>query len=436
MSRSIQVQHEFYDRLMESQYGPPAERDAAQRRQLERLARHARETTRFYRDRLNAVLHSDGSFDWERWGEVPVLKRSDLLEHGEDMLTSALPNGHGPIRSIATSGSTGAPVTVTDTSRARSVMGAVIMRSHHWHGLDWSKPLLFWLGDDPNKDIYPNASVGPPWGPQWEASSTGPTMALNRFNREEDVVRFLRDNHVPYLSARPRSAQSLALAALRSGISVKLDKIVAFSTAVLDDEIDDCRSAFGAEIASSYASKEGHNMAFQCPTGRHFHVNEETTLLEIVDDNGLACEPGQIGRVVITNLHNFAQPIIRYDHGDLAVWGKSCACGRTLKVIDRIVGRSSHLFRFPDGFKIAPFVPSSSIRALLRARFWQIAQVGPYDIEVRYVPDADEPADEQAAEHVVRQRLHPNAKITFRRRTDLDRADGGKFLQYVYEVPA
>ena len=44
--------------------------------------------------------------------------------------------------------------------------------------------------------------------------------------------RFLRDNHVPYLSARPRSAQSLALAALRSGISVKLDKIVAFSTAV------------------------------------------------------------------------------------------------------------------------------------------------------------------------------------------------------------
>jgi phenylacetate-coenzyme A ligase PaaK-like adenylate-forming protein len=69
-------------------------------------------------------------------------------------------------------------------------------------------------------------------------------------------------------------------------------------------------------------------------------VQSESVLLEIVDDAGRACAPGRAGRVVVTSLHNFATPLIRYELGDLAEFGAPCACGRSLPVISRVLGRS------------------------------------------------------------------------------------------------
>ena len=70
-------------------------------------------------------------------------------------------------------------------------------------------------------------------------------------------------------------------------------------------------------------------MAYRCPSQAGWHVNAETLLLEIVDASGQPCRPGEMGRVVITPFFSTAQPLIRYDHGDLAVAGEGCACGRT-----------------------------------------------------------------------------------------------------------
>jgi phenylacetate-CoA ligase len=141
-----------------------------------------------------------------------------------------------------------------------------------------------------------------------------------------------------------------------------------------------------------------------------------------------------MGRVVVTTLYNFGQPIIRYDLGDLAVWGAdTCACGRTLKVIDRVVGRSTNLFRFPDGTTVAPFV-SQPLAEALGARYVQIAQVQPLEIEVRYVPEEGRSRDHEAAAAIVRRITHPEAIIRVRSQPDLVRTDGGKFMEAVSEL--
>jgi phenylacetate-CoA ligase len=69
------------------------------------------------------------------------------------------------------------------------------------------------------------------------------------------------------------------------------------------------------------------------------HVNGGLAIVEAVRD-GEAGGPGETGRLIVTNLHNYAMPFIRYDAGDLATVGDVCSCGRVFPVLERIEGRS------------------------------------------------------------------------------------------------
>jgi hypothetical protein len=108
-----------------------------------------------------------------------------------------------------------------------------------------------------------------------------------------------------------------------------------------------------------------------------------------------------------------------------------------LTVLDRIVGRTTQLLRFPDGSRVAPVVPERVIRSLLNAQYWQMAQIEPFLIEVRYVPfDGSLLTEESssAVAEIIRQRTHPDIKVVCRSVTDLHRVEGGKFLQIVCEL--
>jgi phenylacetate-CoA ligase len=116
------------------------------------------------------------------------------------------------------------------------------------------------------------------------------------------------------------------------------------------------------------------------------------------------------------------------------VWGPPCTCGRTLPVIARVTGRMSAIFRHPSGRATHQFYPNSA-REALRCGIWQVAQVGPLDFEVRYVPnDWDVPADEVAAAQIFRDTYFPDARVAFVRLRSLRATPADKYLEYVYEV--
>jgi phenylacetate-CoA ligase len=96
---------------------------------------------------------------------------------------------------------------------------------------------------------------------------------------------------------------------------------------------------YGVPIHQTYGLNEIGKVGTRCEAGR-YHVHNEHCLVEIVDDEGLACRPGQVGRVLVTGFRNHAMPLIRYDTGDLArAVGGACACGRTLPSFGEIAGR-------------------------------------------------------------------------------------------------
>ncbi len=100
----------------------------------------------------------------------------------------------------------------------------------------------------------------------------------------------------------------------------------------------------------------------------------EGMLVEVLDKQGRPCLPGSIGRVVVTPLHNFAMPLIRYAIGDYAEVGEPCPCKRGLPVLKRILGRTRDRLILPSGERRWLNISSGDLAQIEPLRQWQIVQ--------------------------------------------------------------
>ncbi|MFP6678041.1 MAG: hypothetical protein VB878_23340 [Pirellulaceae bacterium] len=115
-------------------------------------------------------------------------------------------------------------------------------------------------------------------------------------------------------------------------------------------------------------------------------------LVEVIDDEGRPCEAGEIGRVVLTVLHNFSMPLIRYENQDYTEVGAPCACGRGLPVIKRILGRKRNKARAIDGRRFWTDLPPEIWSNFIGIDELQLVQDEPDHIELRIV--AEQPLNE------------------------------------------
>ena len=154
-----------------------------------------------------------------------------------------------------------------------------------------------------------------------------------------------------------------------------------------DDSLRElCRTAWDVPVVDMYSCQEAGYLALQCPDHPHYHVQSENVLLEVVDDHGLPCAPGAVGRVLVTSLNNFATPLIRYEIGDYAEVGAACSCGRGLPVLKRIMGRYRNLLTLPDGTRRWPRLGyESRLQEVAPIELMQMVQTGVEEISVRLV---------------------------------------------------
>ena len=427
---------QIFDMLMQSQYWTPAQMLVFQRNQLEQLLRHARQNVPFYKTRLDPVFGKNGDIDWHRWQEIPITKRHHLVEERDSMLATQLPLGHGRTWEEFSSGSSGTPITTRHNILEGWVSAAVLHRAQCWHNMDWSKTAVSWRGDDGLLSNWPEGKEISSWAPQWlEPGLRGKSYYVNRATSQENVIEYAVRKNAAYLASRPKLLQSLALTAERSKTPLSLDVVTTFGTGVTEDERDDIRRILGAKVFSLYSSGEGCKTAATCESGHHYHVNPELNHLEVLDDNGQPCAIGQPGRVIITPIYNTAQPLIRYEQGDIAIRGPTCSCGKQLPVLQEISGRVIHLFRFPDGQTIAPSLPNKEFVVNFGVKTWQLVQTGPLEVDLRYVTtDPSFIPNKAYAVDVIRHRLRPDIKVNFVALAETPYTEAGKFILYKSEL--
>lgn len=143
----------------------------------------------------------------------------------------------------------------------------------------------------------------------------------------------------------------LAQHVLSSGTDLARQGIkVAFATAgqLAATQRDAIARAFGCPVAGGYERSDAGCIAHECPHGG-LHVNAESLIVEIVDEQGRALPPGEPGRVLVTHLHSHDFPFVRYDSGDVAALDEAaCVCGRNLPLLRLLNRGGAQRFEVPN----------------------------------------------------------------------------------------
>jgi phenylacetate-CoA ligase len=426
--------------FQENERRPEAEIRARQFQQLGRLLAHARSSVPHYRLRFASVTIADPTRPTvEEWAALPRLSRQDIQQAGRAMYSTAVPRGHGRVAPIFTSGTTGRPVRVLRTAVNGLFWSAFTLRDHLWHRRNLKGKLAAMRHAGKGVDPYPQGSRSRTWGPTGLVYETGPAVALNINCTAAEQADWLQRENPDYLLTHPTVAYGLATYCRDNGIRPgNLKQVMTLSEVVRPDVRDACRAAWGVGVADIYTGRDVGYIALQCPEHECYHVQSEGMYVEILDATGRPTAPGEIGQVVVTPLHNFAMPLIRYEIGDQAEVGEPCPCGRNLPVIKRILGRHQDMATLPTGEKRWTLLSTGNIESFLEIapiRQYQFVQKDLRTFEVRLVIDRDlSDGEKEKIRDWVREKVGYPFDVTFTFVDEIPRTTSGKYRDFISEV--
>ncbi len=364
--------------------------DALQRAQFEQLRQlvpYAARHVPHYRRTLAAFANAD-VITPERWHELPLLSRDDLALGKTDVHSTQVPREHGVVHPDTTSGSTGKGVAFLATDLTAYFWKVFALREHLWHRRDFSQKLMVIRYVKDNPEQAAKGLHGPQWGAATDdVFNTGPAVLYDLRANLSTLTDCLLAERPGYLLGHASALAGLVEHCERRGVRPDgLLELRSMGEMVPDDLADRSLRLWGVPLVDMYTCQETGYLATQCPDHPpNLHVQSENVLLEVVDDQGHACRPGEVGRVLVTSLNNFATPLIRYELGDYARLGGPCPCGRGLPVLERVMGRYRNLVTLPDGDTRWPRIGWEDMVKVAPVEQIQLVQHTLHDIEARLV---------------------------------------------------
>jgi phenylacetate-CoA ligase len=417
--------------LEQSQWWPAERLRAHQLKQLKALAAHAAANAPFYRRALKeAGLKDLVALDEVSFRAWPILKKSDIRANEARLRAVVYPSSHGAATHTETTGSTGMPVRVYRSRMDMFFANALVLREHLAHGRDFSCKLGAMRA-------YVERADQPGWGTANVAFASGQSCAIPLSAEVDEQLQWLEREQPAYLLGMPSNLRALVLRARGRGIVPSgLRELISFGEVLPSDLRELAREHWGVPVTDSYSCSEAAGLAMQCPGFDHYLVHAENVYLEVLREDGEPCAPGEIGRVVITPLHNFAMPLIRYDLGDYAEVGASCPTGRGLPVLQRIAGRVRNMLRDPEGRMRFPSFPASMLMALAPLRQVRLVQRTLHDIEFQYVASRELTLSEvERLTRALRERFGYPFDFIFTRMPAIERQAGGKYEEFLSLLP-
>ena len=425
-AQALALQFEF----QQSERWPAERLLAAQLRQASNLIGHAKVHVPFHRQRLAKTPVGTGLTP-DAFRTIPLMSRSDIQDAGSDLFPRTVPHGHGKSYPVRSSGSTGRPIEVRGNDITALFMRAMTMRGHLWHGRDFrAKSVDIRTAYAPGK-----APRRARWAP---VPQTGPVVRIDLAWTIADIFDALIAEDPHYVQTHPYTLFALVERSREVGRKPeRLRQGRVFGEALDPDVRAIIESEWGISVIENYSAMEIGTIALQCPESTNLHVQAENVLVEVLDEDGQPCGPGETGRVVITALNNYASPLIRYQIGDYATVGEPCVCGRSLPVLSRVMGRQRNLIILPNGDRIFPENWVKSFMDIGDIRQFQFIQRSRLDLELRLVMPQRLGDDAEARVHeLVAGKFGKEFSLAITYCDEIPRAANGKFEDFRCEVEA
>ncbi len=325
---------------------------------LRQVLRHAFEQTPYYsrvwRD-VGLGVNDLANFRLEDLRKLPTTPKEAVRRRPFDFVAQNVAREHKLLK-YYTSGSTGTPVTCYCTADGhRSFIAAREVRSFGWAGASIRSRRSMIGG----RLVVPQADSAPPYYRyNWAERQVYFSAFHISPSRISSYIRGFNRHRPELLTGYAYSHYALGRMMLESGARLDYEpKALVLSSEKLTPEMKQViAAAFRARPYEEYGAVEQCVLATECEEG-NLHANPDFGIVEILDDHGHSVPPGREGRIVCTSLLNDAQPLIRYEIGDIGAWSEGgCSCGRNhLPILKEVCGRIEDAVVCRDGRELVRF---------------------------------------------------------------------------------
>jgi phenylacetate-CoA ligase len=341
------------DELQKSQWQCRPDIEKLQWQKLKALLEHAYHNSPYFQGVFDSLrMLPEDIQDYADFQRLPLLTKDSIRKHENEILVRV--EGED-LKMKYTGGSTGNPLKVYFNRASDERRVAISKRGYSWAGCeDGRKQFLLWGAGD-----YREGRLQ-----YWKLMLHRLVLRHHYFDcfffdkdRKALCVRQMNSYKPEFIIAYPNSLYSLSRYIEANAIELEFvpRAIITGAEKVFPTQRAVIEKAFKAPVFNSYGSREFMLMAMECEMQDGLHLSSENIFFEILDKNGKPVGPGEQGEIVITDLHNYTMPFIRYRIGDVAVRSADdtpCACGRGLPKIGDVSGRLLDLIVLPDGNEV------------------------------------------------------------------------------------
>jgi phenylacetate-CoA ligase len=426
------------DYLERTQWRSLDELLAMQTGAVRRLVRHCYDSVPFYRQRMSSVGALPGDIQTlDDLRRLPVVTRQDARATKDERSSMSGPK---PTIKKTTGGTTGEPLLFGYEADSEYWRTATKLRGYGWAGYRLGDHALHYWG-------LPTRPLA--------LSGTRLKTKIDRLLRRDHyidcglrgdadlarVVDFIKRSKPKTLVCYTQAAADLARYILANGLRDWGNiPVVCGAERLFASDREVLERAFGPAVFETYGCREVMLIASECPHHDGMHESMENVVVEIVvtgaDGKTRPANEGELGEVVLTDLHNFAMPFLRYANGDLAIAGPRarCACGRALRRIRAVEGRTTETLRDAQGQRVSGMVFNLIFSVLASTvRQFQAVQHKDSSITLKVIPTHS--LDATAMDHIRRncEKYLRGIPVTVERVAEIPLSKSGKRQPVIVE---
>jgi phenylacetate-CoA ligase len=330
--------------LKHSQHRPRISLEEMQIEKLKSLVSYASNNNPYFSGIFSQLELSNNESMDTLIQQLPFLDKHTIQESNIELVSN-----HKFANNISktTGGSTGEPVTIIKSRSSLAWELAATWRGYSWAGIDvGNRQGRFWGLPQTKTGILKSKAI------DFVCNRT----RISAFAFSDDhMLKYyhLLNNKRPqylygYVSMLTEFAKFLVTNELKLDFTITC--VISTAEVLSSSDRNLMQSVYQAPVFNEYGCGELGTIAHECEHG-NMHISEENMYVEIVN-NTIQSTEGEPGEIVVTELNNFAFPLIRYRTGDFGIISRTpCPCGKTLHILKEIQGRAYDFLKNKNGKK-------------------------------------------------------------------------------------
>ncbi len=350
-------------RLLHNEWLEPTKLRDLQNKKLRALIEHSYRNVPYYHSLLKKAGISPNDIKTvDDLSKIPISRKDDIRKATLEITAKNVDLNKCHIHS--TSGTTGIPISIPWEKRTEMIQPLTHIRWLRACGNKISNRILQLKEAGFLPTNLPIQRIG--------IYKVKNISSLEYLQKQIEETRKFKPN---VLMGFPSAIRLLAEETRERGINDIIPSLVFTGGEVLDGYTRKLtKYIFGAETFDHYGCNEAGDISYECRQREGYHIVSDLILVEIMRDDDVA-SVGEEGEITLTNLYNYAGPVIRYNIEDVGLFLEHrCSCGRSFPLMKITGGRKSDIIKLPDGRIISTLTLNVTLAEISGLKQYQIIQ--------------------------------------------------------------